>query len=1023
MWSAVCPANPTPAPSENGGSSSQNGSPSAAAPASRSKHSATLVGGHVYLLGGRNGNIPLKDFWRYSLADSRWEQLKPTGECPPCLQEHSAVAFKDAIYVFGGELGFSAGTETPLWVYQIKANSWRKVRSQKGVSVPRGRRGHTALVHRGAMLLYGGYQDLRGSCSELWVFDFDTESWHLVSGNAGGVAGGGGGGGGGGGQQGGGGSGDRPPARHKHSAILHEECMWVYGGMTDLQERGDFWRWDTHSKTWTNIRSRPNPGPLHGHAACKLPSSMLMFGGERDGQPTNELWRFHFGTESWERLQPSGLRPQPRAESVALAVSQLLLHPPRSSGSSNSSGDSHHSSFSSARVRPRGGGSVDRSSSTSSNNSNTAIPPGSARHFHCRVSPCDPGDPPEEVLKNMESCQDNCCGVEDLEDGEELAQEDRLVGAGEYDEDDDDEEEDCRWGPNGRRRSRPRKPSSTQMYFSAQHPNVPQSNNNLSFLREISKISQINLSRLSRHNHCSYSVLSSDSSESICNAAAGDLHSNAQSCALGCRRDHHQESYMGNDGGTPMKMVKSQSANVITVGGRGKVGGNRGRGRGGRHGVGRKAHEEIDMTPMRLSRDPVSVPNFAAIQKPSVPPLTPVEMTRLVFLDTDEDDDVTGDSEPSQATEPEATNDGSRDALIISSPAPPATDFSALHQKFQPGSGNKKRSESSHYLSDSTTDSSGIGGSGSAGTPVSTVSTVGGGSGIPKSASVRFRRQLVELEEASDETVSTSDYASIETVNCVNNSKAQTPSGVANNHSSAGGNHKTEEPDGPYGFSNPNYLGPDISTILSNTSSWKGNGNGGKGENGSSNRVQPHLQLHQTYAQLLNSPPDSVLEDSNGRSCSRFFQDDLELQSLAATPSGCSITALHPPALQSNPNAQPPLLPPPPQLRSAAVPQFLSLHSPLDMSGPARRCISASKGKGNGVGSGSKCRASSASRAECSFSSSGYHPPPPPPQPPPPPDPNVPLYMFVVGGKERGQVTLFRRPISVWRLQLAPDIF
>ncbi|XP_071445970.1 uncharacterized protein [Hetaerina americana] len=946
MWSAVCPANPTPGASDSGGSSSSQGSspPAATAPASRSKHSATLVGGHVYLLGGRNGNIPLKDFWRYSLADSRWEQLKPTGECPPCLQEHSAVAFRDAIYVFGGELGFSAGTETPLWVYQIKANSWRKIRSQKGVSVPRGRRGHTALVHRGAMLLYGGYQDLRGSCSELWVFDFETESWHL---------------------QGGGGSGDRPPARHKHSAILHEECMWIYGGMTDLQERGDFWRWDTHSKTWTNIRSRPNPGPLHGHAACKLPSSMLMFGGERDGQPTNELWRFHFGTESWERLQPSGLRPQPRAESVALAVSQLLLHPPRSvigSGSATS-GENHHCS-SSARVRPRGGGSVDRSSSTSSNNSNNPLPSGSTRHFHCRVSPCepcDPGDPPEEVMKNLESCHDNCCGVEDVEDGDGLAAEDRLVGAGEFDDDDDDDDEDSRWGGSGRRRSRPRK-TSAQMYFSAQHPNVPQSNNNLSFLREISKISQINLSRLSRHNHCSYSVLSSDSSESD-----------------------------GSVCGTPLKMVKSQSANVIAS----------------------------DITPLRLSRDPVSVPNFAAIQKPTVPPLTPVEMTRLVFLDTDEDDDGPNEySAPSQP-EPEVVNDGSRDALIINSPAPPATDFSVLHRQFQPGSGNKKRSESSHYLSDSTTDSSGIGGSGGAGTPVST-----GGGGIPKSASVRFRRQLVELEEASDETVSTSDYASIETVNCVNNSKAHTPSGMANNqNTSAGNTQKIEEPDGPYGFSNPNYLGPDISTILSGSSTWKSNGNGMKGENGSSTRVQPHLQLHQTYAQLLNSPPDSVLEDSNGRSCSRFFQDDLELQSLAATPSGCSITALHPPALQSNPNAQPPLLPPPPQLRSAAVPQFLSLHSPLDMSGPARRCISASKGKGNGVGSGSKCRASSASRAECSFSSSGYHPPPPPPQPPPPPDPNVPLYMFVVGGKERGQVTLFRRPISVWRLQLAPDIY
>jgi hypothetical protein len=26
---------------------------------------------------------------------------------------------------------------------------------------------------------------------------------------------------------------------------LHDDAMWVYGGMTDLQERADFWRWDT----------------------------------------------------------------------------------------------------------------------------------------------------------------------------------------------------------------------------------------------------------------------------------------------------------------------------------------------------------------------------------------------------------------------------------------------------------------------------------------------------------------------------------------------------------------------------------------------------------------------------------------------------------------------------------------------------------------------------------------------------------------------------------------------------------
>lgn len=108
------------------------------------------------------------------LVEGRWSQLQPTGEKPPCLQEHTAVAYKDGLYVFGGEVGFSSATETPLWYYDIKRNTWRKVKTQKGVSVPRGRRGHSALIHKNSMLIYGGYQDLRGSSNELWSFDFGT---------------------------------------------------------------------------------------------------------------------------------------------------------------------------------------------------------------------------------------------------------------------------------------------------------------------------------------------------------------------------------------------------------------------------------------------------------------------------------------------------------------------------------------------------------------------------------------------------------------------------------------------------------------------------------------------------------------------------------------------------------------------------------------------------------------------------------------------------------------------------------
>lgn len=39
------------------------------APPGRTKHSVTLLGGRLYLLGGKNGNIPLKDLWSYRLGN------------------------------------------------------------------------------------------------------------------------------------------------------------------------------------------------------------------------------------------------------------------------------------------------------------------------------------------------------------------------------------------------------------------------------------------------------------------------------------------------------------------------------------------------------------------------------------------------------------------------------------------------------------------------------------------------------------------------------------------------------------------------------------------------------------------------------------------------------------------------------------------------------------------------------------------------------------------------------------------
>lgn len=323
MWSQVQAASPV-ASSEAGPEEQQRGC-GPLAPSSRSKHAMCISqDGCFYLLAGRSANLPLKDLWRFDPVQSRWEEVRCRGSRPPCLQEHSIVSWKGKLYVFGGEIGFASTGETPLWIFDTGTSLWRKQQEQGRLGAgrqPTGRRGHTCVIYNGAMHLFGGYQDLKGSSAELWGFHFDTEQWELLSGGGAAVVGGGGNNGGhNGGWTDGSAAAELGPApRHSHTCIVHQGAMWIYGGLADLQERSDFWSYHFETGRWSRVRpSKGGPGELHGHAAVQAQGCMYLFGGEHQGTANNDLWRFHFASETWEKVVVEGNAPTPRCRHVAL---------------------------------------------------------------------------------------------------------------------------------------------------------------------------------------------------------------------------------------------------------------------------------------------------------------------------------------------------------------------------------------------------------------------------------------------------------------------------------------------------------------------------------------------------------------------------------------------------------------------------------------------------------------------------------------------------------------------------------
>ena len=101
--------------------------------------------------------------------------------CVPSLLNNARTCFCcccptkiPTIFHFGG--GFVS----------LQRNEWRKFQAPKGVVTPKGRRSHTATVFQDSLYIYGGYQDLKGSTSELWAFHFgkycccDCLAYHTV---------------------------------------------------------------------------------------------------------------------------------------------------------------------------------------------------------------------------------------------------------------------------------------------------------------------------------------------------------------------------------------------------------------------------------------------------------------------------------------------------------------------------------------------------------------------------------------------------------------------------------------------------------------------------------------------------------------------------------------------------------------------------------------------------------------------------------------------------------------------------
>ena len=157
-------------------------------PGARDGHTAVVINNKMYIFGG------YEELWeRFSnevfvldLITFVWKNQSVMGTPPSWRDFHSAVAFDQKMYVFGGRSDRSGPNHSDREVYSntimyfdSKTNTW--VTPEIRGTLPLGRRSHSSFVYNNEIYIFGGYNGKsRTHFNDLYKFNPKTMVWYEV---------------------------------------------------------------------------------------------------------------------------------------------------------------------------------------------------------------------------------------------------------------------------------------------------------------------------------------------------------------------------------------------------------------------------------------------------------------------------------------------------------------------------------------------------------------------------------------------------------------------------------------------------------------------------------------------------------------------------------------------------------------------------------------------------------------------------------------------------------------------------
>jgi N-acetylneuraminic acid mutarotase len=251
-------------------------------PLARVCHSAVVYGDKMYVYGG---HVPdalnyirdvKNDFYAYHFATKKWEVIHPKSDSVmPYKTEHTAVLYKNSMYLFGGYSGSQGYRDTAIYEFNFETRQCCRIEATG--AIPPDRSAHTAVVYKDHMYIMGGW-DGSESNNDFYMYNFESRHWAEVPSK-----------------------GDAPPKIRSHSVVLYRDYMVVFGGYGENNHPASLYMYHFPTATWEEIRT---PGPC-GRSRFRMvyhDESIWCFGGWDRKSYFNDLWRFRFDTRTWQQI-------------------------------------------------------------------------------------------------------------------------------------------------------------------------------------------------------------------------------------------------------------------------------------------------------------------------------------------------------------------------------------------------------------------------------------------------------------------------------------------------------------------------------------------------------------------------------------------------------------------------------------------------------------------------------------------------------------------------------------------------